>query len=69
MILRALVEAHNQRAELVYRQLVGLDQERQQAYRQGFLDCHSLWVAWNLRRMEAEGRGETFTEPPPRGDK
>ena len=38
MILQALVEAHNQRAELVHRQLVGLDKEREQAYRQGFLD-------------------------------
>lgn len=36
MILGSLVEAHNQRAELVYRQLVGLDRERQQPYLQGF---------------------------------
>ena len=69
MILRALVEAHNQRAELVHRQLVGLDKEREQAYRQGFLDSHSLWVAWNLRRMNSEGRGENFNEPPPSGNK
>ena len=54
MILRPLIEAHNQRAELVHRQLVGLDKEREQAYRQGFLGSHSLWVAWNLRRMNAE---------------
>ena len=69
MILRALVEAHNQRTELVHRQLVGLYKERDQAYRQGFLDSHSLWVAWNLRPMNAEQKEETFSEPPLSGNK
>ena len=26
---------------------------------------HQRWVAWNHRRLEAEAKGETFTEPPP----
>ena len=26
-----------------------------------------LWVDWNARRLEAEGQGVEFTEPPPNG--
>ena len=26
------------------------------------------WTAWNRRRLDAEQRGEDFTEPPPTGD-
>ncbi len=26
------------------------------------------WTEWNRRRLEAEQRGEEFTEPPPTGD-
>ena len=25
----------------------------------------SLWQEWNARRLDAESRGENFTEPPP----
>ena len=27
--------------------------------------AHKRWEAWNRRRLEAEARNETFTEPPP----
>ena len=27
-----------------------------------------LWHAWNRRRLEAEAKGEPFTEPPPGTD-
>ncbi len=26
------------------------------------------WTEWNRRRLDAEQRGEEFTEPPPTGD-
>ena len=30
---------------------------------------HQKWEDWNRRRMEAESKGEAFTEPPPQIDK
>ena len=35
---------------------------------QGQQQERAQWVAWNRRRLEAEQRGEEFTEPPPTGD-
>ena len=32
---------------------------------EGREETRTLWEAWNRRRLEAEARGEAFTEPPP----
>ena len=31
----------------------------------GERNTQKRWEAWNRRRLEAEARNETFTEPPP----
>ncbi len=41
----------------------GLAQGRQQGQEQE----RAQWVAWNRRRLDAEQRGEEFTDPPPAG--
>ena len=50
----------------------GLAQGRQQGQelgqQQGQQQERAQWVAWNRRRLDAEQRGEEFTEPPPTGD-
>ena len=28
-------------------------------------EMHSIWAAWNERRLDSESRGESFDEPPP----
>ncbi len=33
----------------------------------GRAEERSLWQEWNARRLDAESRGENFTEPPPNG--
>ena len=33
----------------------------------GRAEERSLWQEWNARRLDAESRGEPFTEPPPNG--
>ena len=33
--------------------------------RESRAETHAEWDAWNQRRMEAEAKGEPFTEPPP----
>ena len=35
---------------------------------QGQQQERARWTEWNRRRLEAEQRGEEFTEPPPTGD-
>ena len=42
----------------------GLARGRQQGQEQE----RARWTEWNWRRMDAEQRGEEFTEPPPAGD-
>ena len=42
----------------------GLAEGQQQGQEQE----RARWTAWNRRRVEAELRGEEFTEPPPTGD-
>ena len=32
---------------------------------EGRVEERQVWRDWNNRRMEAEARGEKFTEPPP----
>ena len=34
----------------------------------GRAEERSLWQEWNARRLDAESRGENFTEPPPNGN-
>ena len=46
----------------------GLAQGRQQGQELGQQQERAQWVAWNRRRLDAEQRGEEFTEPPPTGD-
>ena len=31
----------------------------------GKAEERQLWIDWNTRRLEAEAKGEKFTEPPP----
>ena len=53
----------------------GLAQGRQQGQelgqqlgqQQGQEQERARWTEWNRRRLEAEQRGEEFTEPPPAG--
>ena len=33
--------------------------------REARAEANAAWEGWNRRRMEAEARGEPFTEPPP----
>ena len=37
----------------------------EQKLRKAREEISALWEAWNWRRLEAEARGEAFTEPPP----
>ena len=32
---------------------------------EGKAEERQLWIDWNTRRLEAEAKGEKFTEPPP----
>ncbi len=34
---------------------------------EGIAEERELWVEWNNLRLEAEAKGEEFTEPPPTG--
>ena len=34
----------------------------------GRKETHKLWEDWNRRRLEAEKKGEEFTDPPPGSD-
>ena len=37
-------------------------------FKAGVAKERARWTEWNRRRLEAEQRGEEFTEPPPAGD-
>ena len=41
------------------------EEGRQEGRQEGRAERDAEWGAWNQRRMEAETRGEPFTEPPP----
>ena len=43
----------------------GLERIREQRRAEGRAEADRDWEAWNQRRLEAEARGEPFTEPPP----
>ena len=38
---------------------------RAEGREEGRVEAYAEWVAWNGRRIEAEAKGEPFTEPPP----
>lgn len=46
-----------------------MEKNREKSRREGLLEgraeAYAEWTAWNRRRMEAEAKGEPFTEPPP----
>ena len=42
-----------------------MEKKRQEGREEAIAERDALWDAWNRRRMEAEARGEPFTEPPP----
>ena len=43
------------------------EQGLEQGLEQGRAEANEAWSAWNTRRLDAESRGEPFTEPPPNG--
>ena len=43
----------------------GREEGKEEGRDEGREEIRTLWEAWNQRRMEAEARGEPFTEPPP----
>ncbi len=47
----------------------GIKQGIEQGRWQGRDEVQAVWDAWLRRKEEAEGRGESFTEPPPRQGK
>ena len=38
---------------------------REEGREEGIAAANAAWRAWNDRRLEAEAKGEPFTEPPP----
>ena len=43
----------------------GRMQGRTEGRVQGRAETQKKWEAWNVRRLEAESKGQPFTEPPP----
>ena len=41
------------------------EKSRREGLMEGRAEANAKWDAWNRRRMEAEAKGEPFTEPPP----
>ena len=52
---------------IFYRIRLALKEERE-IKEQGRQEVYQEMSDWNSRRLEAEARGETFTEPPPGHD-
>ena len=52
--------------EPVRRQL--RDEGREEGREEGEKRERQRWIDWNSRRLEAESKGETFSEPPPAPD-
>ena len=38
---------------------------REEGREEGRTESDAAWRKWNQRRLDAEGRGESFDEPPP----
>jgi hypothetical protein len=45
------------------------EQFNKKRYDAGRADMLKEWEAWNERRQEAEAKGQTFDEPPPKLEK
>ena len=43
------------------------EKNRREAAEEGRKEVQAAWEDWNRRRLEAESKGEAFTEPPPGG--
>lgn len=43
----------------------GREEGREEGLEEGREEAHTLWEAWNRRRLEAEAKDEPFDEPPP----
>ena len=44
---------------------LGREEGREEGEKRGKAVVQEMWESWNQRRLEAEGRGEPFDEPPP----
>jgi len=44
------------------------EEGRKEGREEGTSEERERWEAWNLRRLEAEAKGEVFSEPPPASD-
>ena len=43
----------------------GLAEGRTEGRTEGTVDMYQQWAAWNARRLDAEAKGQPFTELPP----
>ena len=43
----------------------GIAEGRTEGRTEGNVDMYQQWAAWNMRRLDAETKGQPFTEPPP----
>ena len=48
----------------IYRQK-NRERARLEGREEGRTESDAAWREWNQRRLDAEGRGESFDEPPP----
>ena len=62
----ALTEIGRSLMVLVRRLEESLERVREQRRAEGRAEVNRAWREWNERRLEAEARGESFTEPPPK---
>ena len=65
MIISAILREQNRRKDLEDRRKA-VEGSRQTGLQEGRQEIQRLWESWNQRRQEAEERGETFLEPPPK---
>ena len=65
MVFAALYRQRKREEGRVEGRQEGRAEGRQEGRQEGRAEADAQWDAWNLRRMEAEANGDTFTEPPP----
>lgn len=61
MVFAALYRYEKRQEALAKGREEGLEAGREE----GIAAANAAWRAWNDRRLEAEAKGESFTEPPP----
>ncbi len=61
----ALTEIGRSIVVIAQRLQEGLERVRRQRRQEGLAEADAAWRTWNERRLQAEARGEAFTEPPP----